>query len=78
MRLVCSRCLEDYERNFTKDVFLELPVPQEPVLDITDNIREEIILEYPVKSLCKEECKGLCPKCGKNLNEGMCGCKREE
>lgn len=75
MALRCSRCLDEYKSDFEKTIFLQLPVPKEQVLYITDNVREEIILEYPVKPLCREDCKGLCARCGKNLNEGNCNCK---
>jgi uncharacterized protein len=43
-------------------------------IDLNPDIREEIILVYPIKPLCSIDCKGLCPKCGKNLNEGKCNC----
>jgi uncharacterized protein len=36
-----------------------------------------VLLELPYKSLCREDCRGLCPLCGKNLNEGLCGCNRK-
>ena len=45
-------------------------------IDLDQDIREEIILDYPIKPLCNPDCKGLCPKCGKNLNEGGCNCKQ--
>ena len=35
------------------------------------------VLAVPMKNLCSEDCKGLCPKCGKNLNEGLCNCNEE-
>ena len=38
----------------------------------------EVITNLPMKHLCSESCKGLCVKCGKNLNEGECGCQRKE
>jgi len=44
-------------------------------IDMTDRIREAIILEVPIKPLCSESCKGLCPICGRNLNHGDCGCE---
>lgn len=44
----------------------------EQFLDITDDIRQELILNYPMKLLCKEDCKGLCPVCSQNLNKGDC------
>ena len=43
-------------------------------IDLDQDIKEEIILDYPIKPLCNPDCKGLCPKCGKNLNEGGCSC----
>ncbi len=44
------------------------------MLDLTEFIDGEISLGIPMKVLCKPDCKGLCPKCGHNLNEGPCGC----
>jgi uncharacterized protein len=42
-------------------------------LDLYPYLRETMILELPVKPLCNEDCKGLCPICGKNKNENDCG-----
>ena len=47
------------------------------ILDLGPCVREAIVLSLPIKSLCKEDCKGLCPVCGKNLNEGECSCSKE-
>lgn len=44
-------------------------------LDLDTLVSSNIILNLPMKHLCSESCKGLCPVCGKNLNEGSCGCK---
>jgi uncharacterized protein len=43
-------------------------------VELTDLLREQILLEVPLKTLCKEECRGLCPHCGINLNTGNCEC----
>lgn len=43
-------------------------------LELYDVIKDDVLLELPSKILCSPSCKGLCPKCGKNLNEGMCNC----
>ncbi|MBE6692548.1 MAG: DUF177 domain-containing protein [Ruminococcaceae bacterium] len=43
-------------------------------IDVDELVRSALILELPSKYLCREDCKGLCPKCGKNLNEGLCSC----
>ncbi len=47
-------------------------------LDLTEVIRQHIILNIPMKPLCKPDCLGLCPRCGGNLNFGPCGCEEEE
>jgi uncharacterized protein len=39
-------------------------------------LREQVLLSLPLRTLCGEECKGLCPQCGKNLNQGACQCER--
>ena len=46
-------------------------------LDTDLLILGEILPSLPEKVLCREDCKGLCPMCGKNLNEGACGCRQE-
>jgi uncharacterized protein len=46
-------------------------------IDLTDVLRDAILLELPMKPLCTEDCQGLCPTCGKNLNEGACQCNAD-
>jgi uncharacterized protein len=71
----CSRCLNEFEWVFNKDLRLTYPLETSDVfIDLSPDIREEIILEYPIKPLCKVNCQGLCLKCGKNKNEGGCNC----
>ncbi len=43
-------------------------------VDISEYLRGEILLDIPVKAVCSEECKGMCPVCGTNLNEKQCHC----
>jgi len=43
-------------------------------IDLRDAVQEQIIMALPLQPLCRPECKGLCPQCGANLNEGECGC----
>ncbi|HPU36293.1 MAG TPA: DUF177 domain-containing protein [Bacillota bacterium] len=47
------------------------------ILDITPEVLNSIILSLPMKALCKEDCPGLCPRCGSNLKDGQCGCESE-
>ncbi|HLK10121.1 MAG TPA: DUF177 domain-containing protein [Candidatus Binatia bacterium] len=43
-------------------------------VDLTPLVHEQIILALPTRPLCREDCRGLCPRCGTNLNAGPCGC----
>lgn len=47
-------------------------------IDLTELAREQILLSVPEQIFCKDDCKGLCDKCGANLNEGDCGCESGE
>jgi DUF177 domain-containing protein len=47
-------------------------------LDLGEAVREQILLGLPLKPLCREDCQGLCPRCGKDRNLGPCGCAPEE
>lgn len=87
---VCDRCAEDFERKYSFDLSKivvqrleneddsdDYIVVENNVLDLDDLVYQEIQLFLPQKLLCKEDCKGLCPKCGKNLNSGDCDCKAD-
>lgn len=74
--LICSRCLKQFDSVVEKNFDIQYPlVEPQQLIDITKDIREEIILGYPVKFLCKSNCLGLCPKCGQDLNQKKCECK---
>jgi uncharacterized protein len=51
-----------------------IPYPKDDRLELDDTIFRLIILDWPMKSLCDEKCKGLCPQCGVNLNHEQCNC----
>lgn len=53
-------------------------VIEDGFLDMDDELAELLELTFPTKILCREDCRGLCPKCGKNLNEGDCACDTKE
>jgi len=75
VNISCGRCLEEKKQDFNREIEFNYAVDKsDSMLDLDPDIREEIILGYPIKSLCKIDCKGLCPKCGANLNEGGCNC----
>ena len=49
--------------------------PGQTVIDMADDVRQTVLLSVPLKNVCRDECRGLCPLCGRNLNEGTCDCK---
>lgn len=88
---ICDRCAEDFKREYTIDLhkivveklenddddFDDFIVVEDCKLDLDDFVYQEIQLFLPQKMLCSEDCKGICPKCGKNLNLGECDCKAD-
>lgn len=88
---VCDRCMDDIERKYgfslkkiivskmenENDDYDDYIVVENNVLDLDALINEEIQLFLPIKMLCKEDCKGLCQGCGKNLNYEKCECEKE-
>ncbi len=89
LNLSCDRCLEDvpytFELSFVHTVLAptELETDSESEeescmegyqLNVESLVANEIMLNWPMKILCREDCKGLCSVCGKNLNDGECGC----
>lgn len=86
----CDRCLKPVERKmtlrFSRSIYLrdgdeilseeegELGFMEGYQLNVEDLLNNEIMINWPMKVLCKPDCKGICPKCGKDLNTGECGC----
>ncbi len=78
-KLICDRCMSEVDKamelDFNRDILL---AEDGHSLDLDELIREEAILNFPQKILCREECLGICMNCGKNKNENACGCQRAE
>ena len=71
----CSRCLAEFVIDFKKNPRLNYIADKtKPKIDLDPVIAEEIIVDFPIKPLCKENCPGLCSKCGRDLNQGKCNC----
>jgi len=77
---VCSRCGGDFDFTVTVPDFLASLETDEKTefADLTDELRQIIILALPTYPVCRADCRGVCPTCGKNLNEGPCTCVHEE
>lgn len=78
LRLTCARCLEEFESTVAPSTVLTYPVKPDDVVDITEDIRQEIILAYPMVPVCRPDCKGLCSACGQNLNLASCAHQQAE
>ena len=88
---ICDRCAAEFDRSidFPIDVVLVTELSNEenedewvfPLegdsADLDDIVRTVFVLNLDSKLLCKDDCKGLCHRCGKNLNDGPCGCQKE-
>ena len=74
----CDRCLTEAEENQVCEFEEEISQAEisDGILDITELVRDTLIAAQPIKNLCKADCKGLCPKCGQNLNEKECNCQK--
>jgi uncharacterized protein len=76
IKLNCSRCLNEFNTDLNRQLEFYYPLNRpDDVINIDEDIRQELIMGYPVNPLCRVDCKGLCLKCGKNLNEGDCSCR---
>ena len=75
-RYPCSKCLEpvEEERDDLFDFIVEVDETTE-FIDLTEDIRQEMIIAFSSAILCSEDCKGLCLGCGEILNLGECKCK---
>lgn len=60
------------------DAEAEISYYQGEGIALEDVLREQVLLAVPVKAICREDCKGLCPQCGKNLNQEQCSCSVEQ
>ncbi len=81
----CDRCAKETEKEYVipinkvlvtestadRDEYVYIPGS---LLNLSELVRSEIVLNLPYLHLCSEDCLGLCPACGKNLNEGSCDC----
>ncbi|HEY5653039.1 MAG TPA: DUF177 domain-containing protein [Pontiella sp.] len=78
--LQCARCSEFFSTTVGVSDFLRAyPAPEgTDSVDVTDDVREEILLHIPGFAVCDEGCKGVCSQCGIDLNKGSCSCKAEE
>ena len=71
--LPMSQVSSDAEREVS-DEDLETSYYENDVIDLNELLREQFYLALPMKPLCRDECRGLCPQCGTNLNTGSCDC----
>ena len=82
----CCRCLEPVqaaERVHIDALYAKQPDPDDPdlygfegnALELEDAVKDALLLELPMRFLCKPDCKGLCPVCGVNLNQQTCTCQ---
>ena len=81
----CARCLKKVEREWSCDFSVVYAITRQDEddylyqngrVDLTPAVEDVILTSLPTVIYCKDDCLGLCPKCGKDLNEGPCDCKK--
>ena len=89
LHAVCDRCLKEFEsvKTVRHETMVaselededndEILLMEDGVIDVGDLAQTMFILEMDSKTLCDEDCKGICPGCGVDLNQGDCTCKKE-
>ena len=93
MIIPCDRCLEEVSTEIPLEIERKLDMKltdEDRVndldessyltgmdLDVDQLVYLEVLMSWPLKGLCREDCKGICSQCGKNLNDGPCGCVEE-
>jgi uncharacterized protein len=75
---VAREMLPEGKETQLEDADLDTDMIEGNLIDLTELAREQILLSLPETVLCREDCKGICPTCGKDLNEGRCQCGDEE
>ena len=71
----CARCLDDVRTVIAvRDLCFHFEKVRDLEVDLTDDVREELLLAIPSCFYCSPDCKGVCPSCGVNLNHGSCAC----
>jgi len=86
LNLNCDLCLNAFETQLDFDmneVYTSTPDSEKEFWELSDKtidlkpaVMAAIFMNMPMRNVCSEDCKGLCPKCGHNLNQGDCGCDR--
>jgi uncharacterized protein len=90
VQLECARCLTAFSQPIDSHLEAQFGVPPikphegltfpigvNGILDLREALREQILLDLPMRPLCRPDCRGLCIECGKNLNEGPCDCVQD-
>ena len=68
----------DLLENLDEDRLDDYAIIEDGFLDMDEQLRAQLEMEFPARFLCREDCRGLCQRCGKNLNEGECNCEVKE
>ena len=72
MAMLCGRCLQEFPSRVDPRAVFSYTVKSSDIVDVTDDVRQEVLLAYPMTALCREDCQGLCEACGANLNTTTC------
>lgn len=72
IRMACGRCLTEFDKPLATHATLLYEVTAGDTVDITEDVRQEVMLAFPMIPISRRDCKGLCAECGQNRNVGAC------
>lgn len=79
IQTICSRCCDDVTQEVcVENLCLHFPDVKDQIVDITEEVREGLLLAMPNYFFCSEDCQGICPGCGANLNYEPCTCPEDD
>lgn len=91
LKLLCDRCMSEFETPIHAPLYCQFTSNDEKIdeeegikrvskssIDLSEDILQAIVMDLPMKALCQEDCKGMCKKCGMDLNKGTCSCDRSD
>jgi len=75
----CAKCTDQFDYELlNKDICHFFEIPNKTEIDLTEQLREDILINLPQIYLCSDNCKGICVVCGQNLNKNKCSCQVHE
>ncbi|MGL4345775.1 MAG: YceD family protein [Cellulosilyticaceae bacterium] len=91
LKLLCDRCMSEFTTPIHAPLYCQFTSDDDKIdeeegikkvikssIDLSEDILQAIVMDLPMKTICQSDCKGMCKKCGMDLNKGTCSCDRSD